>query len=189
MMSTMTTTQTAKHFDVSTKTIRRWIRTGKLSAERIDGRWVVHVDARNRLHGQHDAHSKGLHEAAIGSDDGHVHHFDHGENQNAQSDSPNGSDVNQDVLHLTQENAHLREQLERADSEIQHLREQFPRRDGHIESLTQEIDHLTQVVAMSQKNIGALTEQLDDSRQMIEDMRQRRTVWQRVKAVFVAESV
>ena len=59
-------------------------------------------------------------------------------------------------------------------SENQHLREQ--------------VDHLTQVVAMSQKNIGALTEQLDDSRQMIEDMRQRRTVWQRIRGVFVAET-
>ena len=40
--------------------------------------------------------------------------------------------------------------------------------------MTQQISHLTQVVAMSQKNIAALTEQLSDSRQMIEDMRQRK---------------
>ena len=65
------------------------------------------------------------------------------------------------------------------ESENRHLREQLARH-------AQQIDHLTQVVAMSQKNIGALTEQLDDSRQMIEDMRQRRTVWQRLKAVFVS---
>jgi len=52
----------------------------------------------------------------------------------------------------------------------------------------EQIDHTHQVVAMSQKNIGALTEQLDDSRQMIEDMRQRRTVWQRIRGVFVAET-
>ena len=56
-------------------------------------------------------------------------------------------------------------QLERTDSEIQYLREQVSR--------------LTQVVAMSQKNIGALTEQLDDSRQMIEDMRSR-SWWKRI---------
>ena len=73
----------------------------------------------------------------------------------------------------------LEKQLERADSEIQHLREQFTRCDGHIESQTQEIDHLTQIVAMSQKNTAALTEQLDDSRQMIEDMRSR-SWWKRI---------
>ena len=66
-------------------------------------------------------------------------------------------------------------------SEISHLREQLARRD-------EQIDHFQQIVAMSQKNIGALTEQLDDSRQMIEDMRQRRTVWQRLKGVFVTST-
>jgi len=34
--------------------------------------------------------------------------------------------------------------------------------------LTQQIDHLAQVVAMSQKNIGALAEQLNNSRQVID---------------------
>ena len=64
----------------------------------------------------------------------------------------------------------------------------MPHLESQLESRDEQVDHLTQVVAMSQKNIGALTEQLLDSRQMIEDMRQRRTVWQRLKAVFVAES-
>ena len=62
---------------------------------------------------------------------------------------------------------------------IEDLREYLTRRDEHIESLTQELGHLTQIVAMSQKNIGALTEQLDDSRQMIEDMRSR-SWWKRI---------
>ena len=41
------------------------------------------------------------------------------------------------------------------------------------------MDHLTQAVAMAQKNSGALTEQLDDSRQRIEDMRSR-SWWKRI---------
>ncbi len=60
--------------------------------------------------------------------------------------------------------------VEQLRSENAHIREQLVRRD-------EQIDHFQQIVAMSQKNIGALTEQLDDSRQMIEDMRQRLTVW------------
>ena len=75
----------------------------------------------------------------------------------------------------------LEKQLERADSEVQHLREQLTEKDNQI-------NHIQQIVAMSQKNIGALTEQLDDSRQMIEDMRQRRTVWQLLKGVFVTST-
>ena len=54
---------------------------------------------------------------------------------------------------------------------IDEMRVQLRVKDTQIESQAQQIDHLTQVVAMSQKNIGTLTEQLDTSRQMIEDMR------------------
>ena len=75
------------------------------------------------------------------------------------------------------------------DARIQQQEGHIKQLEGQVDNLTQQIDHLTQVVAMSQKNIGALTEQLDDSRQLIEDMRQRRTVWQRLKTVFVAETV
>ena len=62
--------------------------------------------------------------------------------------------------------------LQEKDARIAHLESQLARH-------AQQIDHLTQVVAMSQKNIGALTEQLDDSRQMIEDMRSR-SWWKRL---------
>lgn len=44
--------------------------------------------------------------------------------------------------------------------------------------LREQVDHLTQIVAMSQKNVAMLTEQLDSSRQMISDMRQR-SWWKR----------
>ena len=137
MTKTLTITEAAHALNVSDKTIRRWIDAGKLSAEKVDRKWYVHVDLDVDL----------------------------------------DTDLDTDPVDVQ----HLKAQLERADSEISHLREQFARSD-------EQIDHLTQVVAMSQKNIGALTEQLDDSRQMIEDMRQRRTVWQRLKGVFVAES-
>ena len=138
MTKTLTITEAAHALNVSDKTIRRWIDAGKLSAEKVDRKWYVHVDLDVDL----------------------------------------DTDLDTDPVDVQ----HLKAQLERADSEISPLREQFARSD-------EQIDHLTQVVAMSQKNIGALTEQLDDSRQLIEDMRQRRTVWQRVKGVFVAESV
>lgn len=65
---------------------------------------------------------------------------------------------------------HSRE--EQLQTEIRYLREQN-------ESLIRQLDHTHQIVAMSQKNIGALTEQLDDSRQMIEDLRAR-SWWKRI---------
>ena len=148
MPLTMPSSQAAEHFDVNIKTIRRWIKSGKLTGTQIDGRWYVEI-----------------------------------ENTDALKMSPDVPQMSSDALAETQS---LREQLQRADSEIQHLREQF---GEQLTRKDEQIDHFQQIVAMSQKNIGALTEQLDDSRQMIEDMRLRRTVWQRLKAVFVSESV
>ena len=40
----MTIKEAAAHFKVSDKTIRRWIGQEKVNAERVDGRWCVHVD-------------------------------------------------------------------------------------------------------------------------------------------------
>ena len=62
----------------------------------------------------------------------------------------------------------------------------IPQLQSEISYLREQLDHHTQLLGLAQKNIGALTEQLSDSRQMIEDMRQRRTVWQRLKGVFVS---
>jgi len=70
-------------------------------------------------------------------------------------------------IQLESEKEHLRDQLQRADSEIQHLREQLARRD-------EQIDHLHQLLAMQTKTTAALTEQLDTSRALIEDMRRRK---------------
>ena len=91
------------------------------------------------------------------------------------------TDSAQPITNRTQALSVLESQLAAKDTIIEQLQSE----NAH---LREQENHLTQVIAMSQKNIGALTEQLDDSRQLIEDMRQRRTVWQRVKGVFVAES-
>lgn len=125
-MGHMTTTHAAEHFGVTAKTIRRWIRNGKLSASMRDGRWVVHLSNRD---GSHD-----------------THHGSH--------------------------DAHLHSHLARADSEIAHLRDQLDRRD-------EQVSHFTQLLAITQKNVAVLSEQLDTSRQAIEEMR-RRSWWQRI---------
>lgn len=41
-----------QHFEVSEKTIRRWIKQGKLQAEKVDGRWLIEID--DRTPGQYD---------------------------------------------------------------------------------------------------------------------------------------
>ena len=53
--------------------------------------------------------------------------------------------------------------------EIKHLRVQLTRRDDQI-------DHLTQLLAIAQKNVSMLTERM----QVIEDMRHRKPLWKRL---------
>jgi len=44
MTQTLTIPEAAKVLNVSDKTIRRWIDTGRLTAEKVDRKWSVHVD-------------------------------------------------------------------------------------------------------------------------------------------------
>ena len=98
----LTIKEAAEHFDVSSITVRRKIKSGELDAHKVGNQWFVHVEQETY--------------------------------QNEQA-------VNQVDLPV------LTGQLQ---SEISHLREQLARRD-------EQIDHFQQTVAMSQKNIGALT--------------------------------
>ena len=101
----MTIQEATQHFQVSEKTIRRWIKRGKLSAELIDGRWHVQADGQN-------------------------------------DQTPDKAAL---IGQLQAENAHLRDQLTEKDN-------QLIRRD-------EQTDHLQQLLAVSQKSIGQLTEQ------------------------------
>ena len=158
----------AKHFNVSERTIRRRIKAGVLDAVLVKGRYIVH--------------------AGLDNVDESVDNVDTG------PDPVNPDRGDQLIFQLQAENAHLKEKLSRSDFEIahlsdlveektdqiKHLRAQLAEKDNQLARRDEQIDHLTQVVAMSQKNIGALTEQLLDSRQMIEDMRNR-PWWKRIK--------
>ena len=49
-MTTQLTIQDAmKHFNVSERTIRRWIKQGKVNAEKIGGRYFIDVDLKDSM--------------------------------------------------------------------------------------------------------------------------------------------
>ncbi len=95
MTQTLTITEAAKVLNVSDKTIRRWIDAGKLTAEKVDRKWYVHVD----LDIDQD------NDLAIDpdNDQSHVHAM------KAQLDRADS------------EIRHLRDQLARRDEQIDHL--------------------------------------------------------------------
>ena len=73
----------------------------------------------------------------------------------------------------------LRELLARADSEISHLRELLERRDLQNDSMSQQIDHLSQLLAVAHKSLQQVTEKY----QLLED-RRRFSLWQRFRSIF-----
>ncbi len=126
-MTTQLTIQDAmKHFNVSERTIRRWIKRGKVDAEKIGGRYLINVDVSDPMTDDRTPDKAAL------------------------------------IGQLQAENAHLRDQLTEKDN-------QLIRRD-------EQTDHLQQLLAVSQKSIGQLTEQ---NQLLLEDTR-RRTWWKRI---------
>ncbi len=71
-------------------------------------------------------------------------------------------------------------------------------KDALVEQLKSEIEHLRQVLAETQRQLEEsssrsdtiilqLTQQLDRTHLQLEDLRKQRSVWQRIRAVFVEQ--
>ena len=115
MTEHLSTQQAAKYFNVHERTIRRWIKSGKLPAELIEGRWFVQIADEN-VQG----------------------------NGQLRSESPQGGPVMGNARNKGQD-AESRDRLyEHLSSEIRTLREQLTEKDNQI-------NHIQQIVAMSQK--------------------------------------
>lgn len=64
--------------------------------------------------------------------------------------------------------------IEEKTNQILYLRDILTEKDEQLARRDEQIDHLTQLLAMQSKTTAMLTEQLDTSRAMIEDMRRRK---------------
>ena len=119
MAKQMSIQDAAKHFNVSDRTIRRWIKSGRLYAQLINGKYCVDIELTNHL-----------------------------------------------TSDLTDDNVELVDQLR---SEVERMAKLLERKD-------EQTDHLQQLLAVSQKSIGQLTEQ---NQFLLEDTR-RRTWWKQI---------
>ncbi len=112
MTQTMTIPEAAKALNVSDKTIRRWINTGRLTAEKVNRKWYVHVDLDIDLDNDLDVEKD--------TDLTDVQHF------KAQLDRADS------------EIAHLREQLARRDEQIDHAHQLVAISQKSIQQLTEQ---------------------------------------------------
>ena len=128
MDTQLTINQAARKLNLSSKNVRRWLKSGKLNGEKVDGKWHVQADAI----------------------------FEYYLNPNGQMDAKLA--------------------LEQSQDETRHLRELLDNRDNQIESMTQHIERLSQLLAVSHKSLEQVTDQVQ---LLIEDNR-KPSFWRRL---------
>ena len=169
---------------MSESTIRRALEQDVLKAEKIKGRWFINANDIARI--KEKSVKRG---------------------QSEKKDSPDRSEgfdrVEQtDKNGLSEILARSRDELNEEDLLIGTLTEQVNRLTKLVESaqkeppivdqlkseneyLREQLDHQTQLLAMSQQNLGALTEQVSEKDKLIEDLRHKPAFgWQRLLAAF-----
>ena len=120
--------QAARKLNLSSKNVKRWLKSGKLNGKKVDGKWYVQADAT----------------------------FEHYLNPN---------------VHVETQLA-----LEQLQEETRHLRELLANRDTQIESMNQQIERLSQLLAVSHRSLQQLT---DQHHFLIEDNR-KPSFWKRL---------
>ena len=128
MDTKLTINQAARKLNLSSKSVRRWLKSGKLNGEKVEGKWYVQVDSI----------------------------FEHYLNPN---------------VHMDTQLA-----LEQLQDETRHLRELLANRDSQIESMTQHIERLSQLLAISHRSLQQITDQYH---LLIEDNR-KPSFWKRL---------
>jgi len=120
--------QAAQKLNLSSKNVRRWLKSGKLNGEKVDGKWYVQADAI----------------------------FEHYLNPKAHMDTQIA--------------------LEHLQDKTRHLQELLDNRDSQIESMTQHIEHLSQLLAVAHRSLQQVT---DQHNLLIEDNR-KPSFWKRL---------
>ena len=128
MDTKLTVNQAAHQLNLSSKSVKRWLKRGKLSGEKVDGKWYVQADST----------------------------FEHYLNPNVQMDTQLA--------------------LEQLQDETRHLRELLDNRDNQIASMTQHIERLSQLLAVSHRSLQQIT---DQHHPLVEDNR-KPSFWKRL---------
>ena len=128
MDTQLTINQAARKLNLSSKNVRRWLKSGKLNGEQVDGKWHVQVDTV----------------------------FEHYLNPNAHMDTQIA--------------------LEQLQDETRHLRELLDNRDSQIQSMSQHVERLSQLLAVSHRSLQQVADQVQ---LLIEDNR-KPSFWKRL---------
>lgn len=104
------------------------------------------------------------------------------EKQELKAEKVNGKwivDISDQLRENSGQDSDQSELIDTLRDEIKHLRELLERRDLQNDSMSQQIDHLSQLLAVAHKSLQQVTEKY----QLLEDKR-RSSFWQKLKAQF-----
>ena len=129
MDTKLTVNQAAQQLNLSSKSIKRWLKGGKLNGEKVKGKWRVHVDSTFEYY---------LNAGGLQTD-----------------------------VHLA---------IDQLKDEMKQLQELLVNRDEQIESMNQQIERLSQLLAVSHRSLQQVT---DQSQLLIADNR-KSSFWKRL---------
>ena len=104
------------------------------------------------------------------------------EKQELEAEKVNGKwivDISDQLRENSGQDSDQSELIDTLRDEIKHLRELLERRDLQNDSMSQQIDHLSQLLAVAHRSLQQVTEKF----QLLED-RRRFSFWQKLKAQF-----
>ena len=129
MDTKLTVKQAGQKLNLSSKNVKRWLKSGKLNGEKVKGKWRVQADKT----------------------------FEH---------------------YLNADDAQMEVQLaiDQLKDETRHLRESLANRDEQIESMNQQIERLSQLLAVAHRSLQQVT---DQHHLLIEDNR-KPSFWKRL---------
>ena len=128
MDAKLTVKQAGQKLNLSSKNVKRWLKSGKLNGEKMNGKWHVQVDST----------------------------FEYYLNANAQME--------------------VQLAIDQLKDETRHLRESLANRDEQIEAMNQQIERLSQLLAVAHRSLQQVT---DQHHLLIEDNR-KPSFWKRL---------
>jgi excisionase family DNA binding protein len=168
--------ETAEILDVSTKTVRRYIQTGKLAATKVRNVWFFNREDVTRLKEEEEPSLVGAKEILdflkvmsdrIESLELAVGEFAEGREQSALQALR--EDLGREVERLTEENQQLRDVYENTRAELDQLRSNIPKDMQTLKSKMEEIASLKSTIASNERGLALLREELQLKEKQLRD--------------------
>ena len=167
--SFMTAVEAAEQLGVSDTAVRKWIANGTIQANKHSREWRIPLSEVERLRQE--------------SNGTQPHRTNPSDKPNEQAERTSRTNTSHDsspnLRPLELENQHLRREGEAALQRALSAENRLQSALNSISELTEQIDHLTQLLAMSQKTIQQMT---DQNQLLLEDTRKKAPWWRRIFA-------